>query len=77
MLTNSDLKAINQLFQTNIKPVTDEIKAVNTHNARIEMNLIEMEEKFEKNLKQWKSEIIENRLKKLESIHPLNRHSPS
>lgn len=59
MLTKSDLKEINNLFQTNIKPVIDEIKAVNAHNFRIEMKLIEMEEKLERNLKQWKSDLFD------------------
>lgn len=59
MLTKSDLKEINNLFQTNIKPVIDEIKAVNAHNSRIEMKLIDMEEKFERNLKQWKSDLFD------------------
>src|SRR3989338_7460173 len=61
MLTKNDLKEISKLFQKllpiNIKPVTDEIKAVNAHNARIETKLNSMEEKFEKNLEKWKSEI--------------------
>ncbi|OGG17539.1 hypothetical protein A3D78_02790 [Candidatus Gottesmanbacteria bacterium RIFCSPHIGHO2_02_FULL_39_14] len=112
MLTKNDLKEISKLFQKlfpiNIKPVTDEIKAVNSHNARIETKLNSMEEKFEKNLEKWKSEVcdridpilkkittaeeenvvlrsrdegrqekrgaLEKRIKKLELIHPDNRH---
>lgn len=70
MLTKSDLKEINKLFQTNIKPAIDEIKAVNTHNSRIEMKLIDMEEKFERNLKQWKSEIFDKIDQLVSSLKP-------
>ena len=85
-----------------------EIQVVNAHNSRIEMKLIDMEQKFEKNLLQWKSDLFDKidkvlgrmttaeeentvllardegrqqernvlgaRVKKLEDIHPGNRH---
>jgi len=100
MLTKNDLKVIGRLFKVNVKPILTEIKVVNAHNSRIEMKLIDMEHKFEKNLLQWKSDLfdkidkvlgrmttaeeentvlrahgeLEPRLKKLEDIHPGNRH---
>lgn len=70
MLTKSDLNEISKLFQANIKPVTDEIKVVNVHNTRIEMKLISMEEKFERNLKQWKSELFDKIDQLISSLKP-------
>lgn len=81
-----------------------EIQAVNAHNSRIEMRLIGMDEKFERNLTRWKSDLfdkidkvlgrvttaeeektilearqderekLDDRLKKLEVIHPKYQH---
>ena|SRR3990172_1834515 len=59
MLTKNDLKVIGRLFKVNVKPILTEIKVVNAHNARIEMKLIDMELKFEKNLTQWKSDMFD------------------
>ena len=59
MLTKNDLNEIAKLIKANIEPTHTEIKAVNTHNSRIEMKLIDMEGRFEKNLKQWKSELFD------------------
>jgi hypothetical protein len=62
MLTKTDLKEISKI----IKPLKDdlsdtkiEIKVVNAHNSRIEKKLFDMEEKLERNLSQWKSDLFD------------------
>lgn len=41
-----------------LSEVKSDIKVVKAHNVRIELNQIDMEEKFEKNLTQWKNELF-------------------
>lgn len=110
--TKTDLSKIADLLEPlkgDLEETKREIKTVNAHNFRVELKLTDMEQKFEKNLFIWKSELfdkidkilgrtkiaeeentilsareetrreerekLDTRLKKLESIHPQNRHT--